>query len=198
MAKHLGYYDNWKSEPLRCPQCGWTGTFEEGSVECHREWMDSSCPACDNFPAPILAVVSFPSTEQSEANWDKLSKSEKDEVKAHKRFHAAWKKSSLKSAAELPDLEGSSLTLTWDFAEKGSKKFTVITHGEEEIWRERALFEGFERFEEVAKLLIEKYGVRLADVVPTPASEIYLYGDVLSAPDAVEAVRKSIKESHRA
>ncbi len=197
MAKRFGYYDNWKSAILHCPRCGWKGTFEEGSVEYHREWMDTSCPACDWLSAPILAIVSYPTHGESEANWDKLSQQEKDEVETHKRFLASWEESSLKSEAELPELEGSSLILTWDFEEHGSSSFVVIRHGEREIWREVALYEGFERFEEIVKILMEKYGTRLADVVPTPASEYYLYGDVMRAPDAVKAVRKSIKDSHR-
>ena len=45
---------------------------------------------------------------------------------------------------------------------------------------------------------MRKYGTRLADVVPTDASEYYLYGDVMRAPDVVKAVRKSIRDSHHA
>ena len=133
MAKHLGYYDDWRSAILHCPHCGWTGTFEEGSVEYYRELMDSSCPACHWSSAPILAIVSYP---------------------------------------------------------------TVVKYGDREIWREPALCEGSKRFEEVVRILITKYGDRLADVVPTPESEYYLYGDDYPAPDAVRAIRKSIKESH--
>jgi hypothetical protein len=50
IAKQFAYYDDWKSEPLECPKCGWKGTFEEGGVEAHRELMDSSCPRC---PGPL-------------------------------------------------------------------------------------------------------------------------------------------------
>jgi hypothetical protein len=185
MAKHFGYYDNWKSAILHCPRCDWKGTFEEGLVEYHREWMDTSCPTCDE----LQAIVSYPTDKESEAN---------SEFEARNRFLASWKKSILKSEAELPDLQGASLILTWDFEEHGSSSFAVIRHGEREIWREIALYEGFERFEEVVKILMGKYGTRLADVVPTPESEYYLYGDVMRAPDAVKTVRRSIKDSHRA
>ena len=131
MAKRFGYYDNWKSVILHCPRCGWKGTFEEGSVEYHREWMDTSCPTCPWLEAPILAIVSYEMDEESEANW------------RHKRFLASWKDSSLKSEAELPDLEELSLILTWDFEKHDSSSFVVIRHGEREIWREIALYEGF-------------------------------------------------------
>jgi hypothetical protein len=183
MAKRFGYYDNWKSATLDCPQCSWKGTFEEGHVEYHREWMDTSCPTCDE----LLAIVSYPTEKETEGN---------SEFADHNRFLALWKESKLKSDTELPDLEGSSLVLTWDFEEHGSSSFTVIRYGEREIWREIAVYEGFERFEELAMILIGKYGTRLADVEPTDASEYYLYGDVMRAPDVVETVRRTIKDSH--
>jgi len=197
MARSFNYYDNWKSEILHCPQCGWTGTFEEGSVEYYRQVMDSSCPACDWSSAPILAIVSYPTDEESEANWDKLSEREKEAVTAHKRFLADFEAGSLKGGAQLPDLEGTAITLVWDFVKHGSDCLTVVKHGEREIWREPAVYEGSRRFEEVVRILVAKYGARLADVVPTPESEYYLYGDDYQAPDAVEATRASIKESHR-
>ena len=138
MAKRFGYYDNWKSAILHCPQCGLEGAFEESFVEYHREWMDTSCPTCDE----LQATVSYPTDKESEAN---------SEFDAHNRFLASWKKSILKSEAEPPDLQGSSLILTWDFEEYDSSGFVVIRHGEREIWWEKALCEGFERFEEVVR-----------------------------------------------
>ena len=80
--------------------------------------------------------------------------------------------------------------------EHGSNCLTVVKYGDREIWREPAVYEGAKRFEEVVRILITKYGARLADVVPTPASEYYLYGDDYHSPDAVQAIRTSIKEVH--
>lgn len=193
MARDFKYYDNWQSADLKCPQCGWAGTFEQGDIGCYRELMDCSCPVCDT----LLAVVSYPTTEESEANWDKLSEREKEEVIAHKRFLSDFESASLKPDDELPHLEGTSIIISWDFVEHASDCFTVLKCGEREIWREPAVYEGSTRFEEVVRILIIKYGARLADVVPTPASEYYLYGDDYHAPDAVQAIRTSIKESHR-
>ena len=60
MAKIYQYKDNWKTDLLKCPKCGWEGTFEEGSVELHQELMDCSCPECDYMDAPMLAIVNYP------------------------------------------------------------------------------------------------------------------------------------------
>jgi len=72
MAKNFGYYDDWKTEVFKCPKCGWKGTFEEGSVEQHNGLMDCSCPECDWLKAPMLAIVSYPTTSESRANWENL------------------------------------------------------------------------------------------------------------------------------
>ncbi len=53
-------------------------------------------------------------------------------------------------------------------------------------------YEGFRRFIEIAGILKQKYGDRLRDLVPTPRSEMDLYGDHLGAIKHVEACRKSL------
>lgn len=203
-AKIFNYYDDWKSVIFTCPTCGWTGTFEEGSVEYYTALKDSSCPACPS--APMLAIVSYPTIEESEANWDKLSDLEKYSVDLDKRFHAAFESSKLTADTELPDLEGSSLILTWDLVapappegraltieERVFGLFTVIRHGDREVWRERACYECAERFVEVLDILKRKYGSRLTDVVPTGASETFLYGDRSSSIGEVEKARASLR-----
>jgi len=59
MARIFKYYDDWKTVIFECPKCGWKGTFDEGAVEYYEALMDSSCPACDFFSAPMLAIVSY-------------------------------------------------------------------------------------------------------------------------------------------
>jgi hypothetical protein len=46
----------------------------------------------------------------------------------------------------------------------------VLRHGDREIWREPAYYESYQRFAEVYEILRERYGPRLAEVRPTPAS----------------------------
>jgi len=82
--KRFKYFDNWKTEILTCPKCGWEGTFEEGEREYHGVLMDSSCPHCDWFSSPMLAIVRYPSMQEAEDNWDKLSDEEKQDLLAKK------------------------------------------------------------------------------------------------------------------
>ena len=83
-ARHFGFYDDWKNELLTCPTCGWVGNFEQGSVEYHDELMDSSCPACPYPDAPMLAIVTFPTMEETAANCDKLTEKQKQEFRSRR------------------------------------------------------------------------------------------------------------------
>lgn len=193
MAKLFRYYDDWKTEIFTCPTCGWKGTFEEGDVEIHEQLMDSSCPDCDYWSTPMLAIVSWPTMEESEQNWDKVSVIDKHSILIRKAFLAKLEEMSLKSAAELPDLEERKIVITWDYLDGENEKYTLLIHDEKEIWREPAVYEGYERFEEIVDILKEKYGERLVDVEPTKASYLYLLGDYFGADGAVEGVRKRIQ-----
>ena len=62
--------------------------------------------------------------------------------------------------------------------------------GKKEIFKEPAVYEGYERFEEVARILKARYGNALLDMAPTQNSEVYLYGDSLTAADRIAKFRK--------
>lgn len=122
-----------------------------------------------------------------------MSDEEKRNLIARKQFFADWERIRLRKPDQLPELEGAKLNLVWDCLDEAT---TVLTHGDIEVWREPALYEGYDRFREVVLILKQRYGERLADVVPTPAAGLYLYGDNLRAPDYVTTIRESLKQSH--
>lgn len=157
--------------------------------------MDSSCPACDTLSSPMLAIVTFPTIEETEQNWTKATEEEKQFVHARKRWLANWAVASLQSGDQLPEWVGPAAALAWDSVESdyGEPSFTVIKHGDREIWREPICWEGYDRFREVVRILKQRYGKRLLDVVPTSASELYLFGDSITAHEYVEQVRRSLK-----
>ena len=82
--------------------------------------------------------------------------------------------------------------IDWDLEGQDDEDWTVLRHDGQEIWRELAYYEGYQRFAAVFEILRERYGSRLAEVRPTPASEVYLYGDKLSAPETVERLNASL------
>jgi hypothetical protein len=143
----------------------------------------------------MLAIVSYPTIAESEANLDKLSDEEKASLAERKQVLAEVDKTSLKSPDELPDLTGSGIVLTWDFREdRDGQSWTDIRHGERILWSERAVYEGAERFVEVVDILKRRYGDRVVDLVPSDASGIYLYGDHISSIGMVDGARASLRK----
>lgn len=182
MSKHFNYYDDWKSAELSCDECNIKIMGRECPNEYFDELFELNCPQCSK----ILGLVSHPTVEESRANWDKLSDLDKKQVERIEAFQEEFKRRKLKTPDQLPDVAYPSMILIWDMDEDD----TVIRYGEREIWRERACYEGYERFGEVVNLLIAKYGTRVEDLIPARRSELYLYGDYLSAPKKVEEYRK--------
>ena len=192
-ALSFRYYDNWREVVLQCPACRWSGTFHQGHVGYYRDLMDSSCPQCPS--SPILAIVSYPTDEEVRANWDKLSEDEREDFRRREAWLARFEAASLKSASQLPELDGAELCLVWDFADqKGTEgAVTIIRYGSLVIWKEPARWEGFDRFVEVLRILKNKYGARLVDLEPSGASELYLYGDSSVGFDLVREAREELK-----
>jgi hypothetical protein len=89
---------------------------------------------------------------------------------------------------QLPDLPGETLILTWDQIDADS----IVLQGDRVLWRERTGWEVYERFEEIAGILKQRYGKRLVDIVPTPRSLYALYGDSTAANFHVAFVRQSL------
>lgn len=65
-------------------------------------------------------------------------------------------------------------------------------HNGTEIWREPLMYEYYWRFIEIGKILQEKYGDRMADLVP-PEYQAWLLRDYLNAPKKIDEFRNSLK-----
>jgi len=142
----------------------------------------------------MLAIVSHPTLDEMEANYETLSESEKVSLAQRKQFFADFERSKLKSPADLPDVSTSPIVLSWGVNEdQQGKHWTVIKHQDQIIWSEPAVWEGVERFVEVVSILKQKYGQRLVDVVPSHASDLFLYGDDLRSFGVVERTRASLR-----
>ncbi len=158
-------------------------------MEYYRELMDSSCPKCDPVDAPILAIVSYPTLEQMRSSGDPEGVRQAEQIE---EFRKKFETKKLRGKEQLPDLGATSFTLAWDFVEAKGEQFTVIRYGDRVLFSEPALWECFGRFEKVCEIVREKYGTNVIDLVPTPSSELYLYGDALSSPDFVRNVRRQV------
>jgi len=142
------------------------------------ELFDVYCPKCDaregfrSFPShgqirdaaaagDPRAIAEIPSLDREEASLSRAVST------------------LLRDPADLPELEGDELELIWDFEPggQGRDNLTVIRHGERELWRETAFWEGGDRFAQVFTILRRRYGWRLVCLNPTYESLGDLGGD---------------------
>lgn len=96
---------------------------------------------------------------------------------------------------QLPEIAATQFTLAWDLevvAQPEEQRCWVIRHGAQVIYREPARYQDYHRFELLARLLRQKYGARIRDLVPAQSSDLdyYLYGDFLGAVSRVQSARK--------
>jgi len=190
VATHLNYWDYDPDASIDCPACDWRGRARD-----HQDYFDAlldvRCPKCDR----MILIVSYPTiaeTRAAAAAGNERAQAELPNVNTRERFLERAKELELKGPDQLPPLTDQSLQIVWDFEEREGENWTVLRHGDREIWREIAYYEGYERFKEVFEILLARYGSRLVEVRPTRASEIYLYGDKLSAPDGVDRLNRSL------
>jgi hypothetical protein len=177
-SEYVNFWD-YDRAMVSCPSCGWTG--RPGDNEgIHLDLLDVYCPECKR----ILLIVPFPTgaeTRVAAAAGNQLARAELPHLDAIESRMRRAHRLELRATTQLPDLDGDRLVIDWDFEERDNEKWTLLRHGDREIWRELAYYEGYRRFAEVFGILRERYGPRLAEVRPTPASGIYLYGDEFSA-----------------
>lgn len=112
----------------------------------------------------------------------------------------AWREQRQEEAQEilgcLPEISAPEFTLTWDLEITGrgteERRHWTIRHGDQVIYREQARSEDYHRFELLTRLVRQKYGNRVRDLVPVDSADVayYLYGDFLGAVRRVEAARK--------
>jgi hypothetical protein len=159
-TKHFNYFDDFKNLILECPKCHWKGTFEQGSVDYSAEVMDCTCPKCDVLHSPMLAIVGYPTLEEARANSDRPGI--RDWVQQIDRRLDLFEVQKLRTVEQLPEISAESFTLVWDFEceEHGNNARTLIKHQGVTIFSEPGRWEGYERYEEVAKILKIKYGNR--------------------------------------
>jgi len=185
-ARRMNYYE-WKESDIACTECGWSGKGDDAELgEMFAEGAEFHCPQCDHR----FGFVPFPTIDETLSD----SRSDRTDRKiAEIRLARFERFKPLSSADQLPDLDPIPQTLTWDIiTDPGGENCVVILNGEQEIWRELCWWEDYRRFAEVAKILSQKYGKTLRDLVPTRRSKDDLYGDRISSIGYVDRVRQAL------
>lgn len=183
------YYDNWREEEFDCPKCKWHGPGSALVLGDYTwESAERLCPVCEE----CITVVLHPTIEESRANWDKVSEWDRKNIERAEARQVEFARRKLREPSQLPEIADPSFVLHWDFSDDGSRRETLIKRGDNVIFSEPALYEGYERFVEVAELLCSRYGAALRDLIPTKVSELYLYGDASDSDRTVAAARERI------
>jgi hypothetical protein len=184
------YYDDWRERKYACANCDWRGRGEDlVRGETFADLFEVDCPKC----AGRITTISFPTLDESRKNWDKVSPADRLVVQLTEARNEDFDRRMLRTPDQLPDLTGDGLILVWDFDDRKPMD-NVVKFGDLEIWREPAIYEGASRFEEVAEILVSKFGARLHDLVPTPDSADFLYGDRIGSPYRIERFRQRMRE----
>src|SRR5690606_30336921 len=160
-------YAEFKTYHLTCPDCVWSGTGSESCQNFDGTVMDLECPACFK----MLAIINFPTIGEG------LVRSSEEKRKALIRqinFQERFKRLSLKSADELPEIEGLSLSFSFRSDTIKGEDLNIIEYKGKTVWQEPMVFEGYERFIELGNILREKYGNRMVDLIPDATAETFL------------------------
>lgn len=174
-----------------CAHCQWHGPGKDTRLlEAFTDLAEYACPRCGEK----IAVVMYPTIAESRANWNDLDRTDQAYVGLVESRRREFAARSLRTPDQLPDIHADAFVLLWD--DDGSDKSggdTVVRFADRVIWREPSVYEGYWRFDEIAKILRTRYGAALQDLEPTRRSELYLYGDKLSAPGSVVATRNALR-----
>jgi hypothetical protein len=111
--------------------------------------MDLECPKCFK----MLAIIDFPSYQETLASG---SEAERQAVLREINFRKKFKRMRLKSADQLPDIEGNQLRFSFKSVTIKGEDLNIIENCGQEIWREPMVWEGYKRFIEIERILKKK------------------------------------------
>ena len=159
------YFDDYRDRAFAC-ECGWSGEHDELSVEEWADVLEDSCPRCGT----ILATVSYPTADEvraaAAAGSEEAVEMLEDEGDERLPFDPEFAKHHLERPAQLPDVSGDAIELTWNRVEESGRTYVEIRHHVHVLWRERAWFDDARRRIQVTSILRDRYGPRLAGLGP--------------------------------
>ncbi|WP_156409172.1 hypothetical protein [Mycobacterium sp. Root265] len=181
-----------QDDPVTCPQCGWVGPPSRG-MEQHRDLLDVTCPQCGT----MLLIIPFPTaadTRQAAAAGNAKAIAEIPRIDAQEQRWREDSATELRTPGQLPEIDGDELVIDWDTDHSDTDRpVTVLRHGDRELWREACYWEGYGRFNQVAKLLRQRYGRRVVELRPTSRSEMHLYGDRWAVGGYLDKVNAALR-----
>lgn len=187
------HYDEWKSEPYKCPDCGWEGAgFDLVQGELDSALYSMCCPSCFED----LEEVLLPLIEEAAEHREEMPPQE--QALLNQRIHLSLSSpfTGLEDPRELPQVYRFRFVIHWDLVSDDG--FTVVLrHGNRELYRQPAYYEDYESFVRAAEAMHARYGRRIKDLIPTSRSETWLLGDAVRAIFAVNRSRSWLAGKYR-
>jgi hypothetical protein len=107
---------------------------------------------------------------------------------------ARWRKEDADMLADLLEIDEPEFVLTWQFRHGMQDSHWLIVHGGRILYERPAYYEDYRLFERAARVLKQRYGTRVKDLIPSEEHQtgIYLYGDYMGSIGVVKAARQML------
>lgn len=174
-------------EEYSCTKCGWNGTGKDlKKGDSFDAGFEIHCPKCYERLPGLILYPTYKETMRGGSEEDKLV------ATVMNQFREKWLASLLKNIDQLPEVKGDSMAFVLREEKEGEEQYIVISYENQIIWKEICAYEYYERFMELGKLLKEKYGYRMVDLIPD-VDGYSLYGDRASSMYQVEKFREELR-----
>ena len=196
----IAWNSEWDHEYVTCHQCNTETCAWNLLFECPYDQLYLKCPDCSQH----LMTIDYSSPKEYvhrvrtyckdddyvKYRYETITKnSELERIK----FLEIVEKSKLRSADQLPDINSEEIIITWKIGQGDSQYKTIdICYKNQVLWTEILIYEHYERYLEVGKILKEKYKKKLKDFIPDSSILFDLYGDCGESIQMVAEFRKSI------
>jgi hypothetical protein len=189
--------DPWREMLFHCAKCGMETTGDQLVLgEYYGEGFNLQCTGCHH----LVACVTHPLVSEVLKHKGELPPEVLSDAREFAKGYAHYQKAKLTRPKQLPEIELDHIVLIWDaryLPEDHNEIEFIIRCGEREIFRGPGCWECYDYFISACKVLRNKYGNRLYDVIPTERTYFYMWGDRLSAPCYMEEMRKRIRAASR-
>lgn len=180
-------YYQYGKEDFLCPKCGWKGKgkdLEQGDL--FAEFFEVHCPNCST---KLEAIVMFPTHEEVMKYG---TNADKRQLAKQLSWFEELKINEIKDISEFPDLPNVPTTFKLVAFKQNYKWRIGVEANGKIIASELRYYEYYERYVEIGKMLKQKYGSLIQDLIPDPQDQ-YLYGDDFKAIDEVSKLRAFLK-----
>jgi hypothetical protein len=188
--KFVGDLDFWEVEEYSCPNCGKSSVGNQLVFsDLEGDIGEYACPECRKVLVGVCAGSLKPVGTPTKPRPGWVTEIE---ARVSQRFEF-WKTHKLVSPDQLPDLAEESFEILWDLGPEaqGDPVEAVLAQGyifrvgNRVTWQEPDIYEDYERYPEVAKIFIAKYGDRLLDIKVTDRAAKSMLGDSLRAGETI-------------